>query len=105
MYIPTVNSAAQAAGIAAQATAKEPSSEAAVASATAAIVDAAVEHSSSTSADRDAQGQGDGLADDRRGPPQDELELGAEAEVKMLQSPHAAPVLPDEPPSQLDIVG
>lgn len=62
-----------------------------------------VERSGESSADRDAQGQGDGMG------PRDTKKKTADAignpppNNAVLDVP--APTLPDEPPSQLDMVG
>jgi hypothetical protein len=59
-----------------------------------------VEQSGESSADRDAQGQGDGITPrDNRKKAQPVNELGNSD----LAIP--APTLPDEPPSQLDLIG
>ena len=106
MLIPPTSSAASAASIAAQATAKETSAEA-THTAGAAAKQSAVEKSNSASSDRDAQGQGDGLPDQPHPKIVDELEVDSsntpDANTTPLDS--LAPTLPDEPPSQLDIVG
>ncbi len=102
MQIPATSSASQAASIAAQATSKDGSSDARGINAQAQLTNQAiVEKSNEASADRDAQGQGDGLP--RDGKPQivDELEIGS-GETAGDQT---APQLPDQPPSELDIVG
>lgn len=103
MLIPPTSSAAQAASIVSQATAKESSSEAAGA---VPARQSTVEKSSSTSADRDAQGQGDGLPGDRRQAIVDELEVaGSDAGQATAQEHLPAPTLPGETPCQLDISG
>jgi hypothetical protein len=106
MLIPPSSSAAQAASVASQATAKETSAEASPAGGPEAK-QAAVEKSNSASADRDAQGQGDGLPGERRPAIVDELDVDSSkiAEEPAAVQSAAAPVLPDELPSQLDIVG
>ena len=106
MLIPPASSASQAASVASQATAKETSAEASPAAGSAAK-QAAVEKSNSASADRDAQGQGDGLPGERRPAIVDELEVDSSNIVEELtnEASAAAPVLPDELPSQLDIIG
>ncbi len=105
MLIPPSSSAAQAASVAAQATAKETSAEATLATGSPAK-QAAVEKSNSASADRDAQGQGDGLPGERRPAIVDELEVDSidSSEEATGAVSAAAPLLPDEPPSPLDIV-
>ena len=103
MQIPATSSASQAASIAAQAASKDGHAEAQQASiANAQAATAAVEKATSANADRDAQGQSDGLPGEPQKSRQDELELSAEGN---MQENHAAPQLPDEPPSQLDIIG
>lgn len=59
-----------------------------------------VDKSGQANADRDAQGQGDGLGDrhHKKPPEPDELD-----ESTLQQRP--APNLPGEPPSQLDVLG
>lgn len=106
MLIPPSSSAAQAASIAAQATAKETSAGASQAAGSA-TKQAAVEKSNSASADRDAQGQGDGLPGERRPAIVDELEVESSNTVEETAkaASAAAPLLPDELPSQLDIIG
>ena len=102
MQIPATSSAAQAASIAAQAASKDGQSEVGQAATNAqAAHNAVVEKSTQASPDRDAQGQGDGLPGDKKKPIVDELEISFEP----TQEPQAAPQLPDQPPSQLDIVG
>lgn len=106
MLIPPTSSAAQAASIVSQATAKESTSEAAGGSGSAAAKQSSVEQANATNADRDAQGQGDGLPSDARPAIVDELEVaGAEADEPLEQAHVPAPTLPGELPSQLDISG
>lgn len=106
MLIPATSSAAQAASIVAQATAKESAAEA-TQSGSAAARQSAVEQSNSASADRDAQGQGDGLPGDRPPTIVDELEVeSSAAELGTDAAPlPASATLPGEAPSQLDIIG
>ncbi len=106
MLIPPSSSAAQAASVASQVTAKETSAEASPPAGSAAKQDA-VEKSNSASADRDAQGQGDGLPGQRRPAIVDELEVDSSNTIDeaTTQASAEAPLLPDEPPSQLDIIG
>lgn len=103
MQIPATSSASQAASIAAQAASKDSHAEAQQASvANAQAATAAVEKATSANADRDAQGQSDGLPGEPRKSRQDELELTVEGNGQETQP---VPQLPDEPPSQLDIIG
>lgn len=106
MFISPSSSAAQAASVASQATAKETSAEASQAAGSAAK-QAAVEKSNSASADRDAQGQGDGLPGERRRAIVDELDVDSSniVEEPTTEASAAAPLLPEELPSQLDIIG
>ncbi len=99
MQLPPTSSAAQAAGVFAQTTAKDKSN---AATANTSHSNAAhVEKSGSSSSDRDAQGQGDGLGE--RHPRRADSES---AEPTQDHAPLTqAPQLPGEPPSQLDIVG
>ncbi|MEZ6136125.1 MAG: hypothetical protein R3C53_14600 [Pirellulaceae bacterium] len=99
MQIPPTSSAAQAASILSQSTAKDGSASAASTPQSSA---AHVEKSNSSSADRDAQGQGDGFSDAAPKPQEDVIDLAGEGEVN---SQRTAPQLPGEPPSNLDIVG
>jgi hypothetical protein len=113
MFVPATSSASQAASIAAQAASKDSPAEGAHSPAANARseMQAAVEKSNSASPDRDAQGQGDGLPHDHHPRVVDELELQSQSlesqslESQSLESSPASPRLPDEPPSQLDIVG
>lgn len=106
MLIPPTSSAAQAASVVSQATAKDSSSEAARASAATAAKQSGVEQANSTSADRDAQGQGDGLPGEHRQAIVDELEVEGPAEGQATDQAHKpVPSLPGETPSQLDISG
>ncbi len=106
MFIPPASSASQAASAAAQAIAKETTAEASSTGGSAAK-QASVEKSNSASPDRDAQGQGDGLPGERRPVIVDELEVGSsnDTQVPPTQASEVAPLLPDEPPSQIDIIG
>ena len=102
MQIPPTSSASQAASIAAQTTAKESSTAAnQTASSVQTASNAALEKSNEASPDRDAQGQGDGLAGDEKKRTADELELSTQPEA----SHQPLPPLDDQPPDQLDIVG
>lgn len=106
MLIPPTSSAAQAASVVSQATAKDSSSEAARASGATAAKQSGVEQTNSTSADRDAQGQGDGLPSEHRQAIVDELEVAGPEEGQATDQDHKpAPSLPGEAPSQLDISG
>lgn len=106
MLIPPTSSAAQAASVVSQATAKDSSSEAARPSAAATANQSGVEQANSTSADRDAQGQGDGLPNEHRQAIVDELEVASLEADNVTDPPHIpAPTLPGETPSQLDISG
>jgi hypothetical protein len=62
-----------------------------------------VEKSAESSADRDAQGQADGMGS-RNSRKQAQATPGA-SEPSDPQLTIPAPTLPDEPPSQLDLVG
>lgn len=102
MLIPASSSASQAASIAAQAASKDGHGEALqITVANTQAANAAVEKATAANADRDAQGQSDGLPGEPRKAPVDELELS----VDKLPETHPTPQLPGEPPSQLDIVG
>lgn len=106
MLIPPTSSAAQAASVVSQATAKDISSEAARATGAATAKQSALEQANSASADRDAQGQGDGLPSEHRQAIIDELEVaGSDAGEAIDVSQIPAPLLPGEVPSQLDITG
>src|SRR5690606_14442046 len=106
MLIPSTSSAAQAASVVSQATAKDSSSEAARTSGATAAKQSAVEQTNSASADRDAQGQGDGLPGEHRQAIVDELEMAGLDEADATDQAHKpAPSLPGEAPSQLDISG
>ena len=99
MQIPPSGAANAAAGIVSQATSKD---RAAGTTADAAHIMAAtqierVARSEAASADRDAQGGGAGL--DARGQP------GSHSDTDARAADADLPVLPPEPPSQLDIVG
>jgi hypothetical protein len=103
MQIPGVSSAAQAASIVAQATSKDKASENQTANTShPSAADSTVERSGEANPDRDAQGQGDGLPGESSHPT-DEMEL--ESADDSPQPTKTAPSLPDEPPSQLDIIG
>ncbi len=101
MQIPPTSAASQAASIAAQATAKESGVDASQATGAAAAKSNNVEKSNEANADRDAQGQGDGLPDQRKSSVVDELDVqqgGAAA------SSATEPVPPlDESTGHLDI--
>jgi beta-mannanase len=100
MQVPA--SSASLASILAQSTSKDKASGAGAIAADAVPTSAAnVEKSGSSSADRDAQGQGDGF--DERPTSKDEEDILDIACVEKSQLPMAD--LPDEPPSQLDIIG
>lgn len=103
MLIPPTSSAAQAASVVSQATAKDSSSEAARPTSAAAVKQLSVEQTNSASADRDAQGQGDGLPGEHRPTIVDELEVAGTEAADQIHVP--APTLPGEAPSQLDISG
>jgi hypothetical protein len=62
---------------------------------------ASVERSGESSPDRDAQGQADGLA--HRGQPARKPAVPSPSKADAVLQP--APTLPDEPPSQLDLIG
>ena len=103
MQIPPTSSAAQAASILSQATAKDrASSGASTAPASSqAATEMQVEQSGTANPDRDAQGQGDGLGNRPRSQITDENDVAAEATSN--DTPPAVDF--GEPPSQLDIVG
>ena len=103
MQIPPTSSAAHAAGILAQSTAKDKASGmSATPSGPAAAHAAHVEKSGSTDADRDAQGQADGFREQPHPEPEPEDIL----DVTPPGTPRAMSAqLRGEPPSQLDIVG
>lgn len=61
-----------------------------------------VEKSEQSNSDRDAQGQGDGLTG-RRARPQKPTAVASSPEATPSMAP--APLLPDEPPSQIDLLG
>ena len=103
MQVPPASSAASAASIVAQATSKDRGSDAHATSADAAP-QMSVEQSGAATADRDAQGQSDGWPGRRRPAARDENDLAPSAESPTDAHAPAA-TLPDEPPSQLDIVG
>ncbi|GIW97385.1 MAG: hypothetical protein KatS3mg111_0718 [Pirellulaceae bacterium] len=60
-----------------------------------------VEHAEASHADRDAQGQGDGLGERRR----DGKDETPDANPQGQTEANRAPDLPGQPPSQLDILG
>lgn len=63
-----------------------------------------VESSEQSNADRDAQGQGDGIGP--RGKAKHVKDAGTVAPTSVEESfSTPAPTLPDEPPSQLDMMG
>ncbi len=97
MHIPQINLAASMAGVTAKPVVDKQSEIAGVE-----LHDQAhVEQSSDSNPDRDAQGQGDGIGDRRRSrSPKGNLPSQSES-----NSPRPAPNLPDEPPSELDLVG
>lgn len=101
MQIPPTSSASLA-SILAQSTSKDKASGAAAMAADTVQTNAAnVEKSGSASADRDAQGQGDGLGErPHADEEQDVVDIGS---VEQTEATSAG--LPDEPPSQLDILG
>ncbi len=109
MLIPPTSSAAQAASVVSQATAKDSSSEAARAATSATSKQSSVEQANAASPDRDAQGQGDGLPSDARPAIVDELEMAdpeADEAIEATEQAHVpAAALPGETPSQLDISG
>ncbi|MBX3423078.1 MAG: hypothetical protein KF752_16095 [Pirellulaceae bacterium] len=91
--------AVQAAGVAVSVS--RPTTDAPPQSHTSVAAEAHVEGSMASNQDRDAQGQGDGLSDGRRAPQRPAKSITDE----LAQPLQAAPTLPDEPPSQLDLVG
>ena len=103
MQIPPASSAAQAASILAQTSAKDKSSG--IGGLLAGPGQPSLPHvekSGSADADRDAQGQGDGFAEHGRSTADDNDTLDIEQnEPAVNRVGH----LPDEPPSQLDIIG
>ena len=99
MQIPPTSAAASAAGVVSQSTSKDKSSPGSAENAVTAQ-QAQVEKTEEANPDRDAQGQGDGMGN--RGSAQTKVAEDLEPE-KELDRP--APVLPGEPPSQLDLLG
>lgn len=104
MHIPPASSAAQAASITSQSTSKGQGTESPQNAAGGnSLSPQQLEKSEQSNADRDAQGQGDGLPAERH-PSEDELELSAEEESKATP-PESAGDHPDSPPGHLDIIG
>ena len=104
MQIPPSSPAAQAASILSQSTAKDRASATGAADAAAPqSLTAQLEKSGESDPDRDAQGQGDGFPSHKR-PTEDQNDVVA-ASDSGAASDDSLPLLPDEPPSQLDIVG
>lgn len=99
MQIPPFSAAAQAAGVTSQSTSKDKASSGTDATppTVATPTDVQVEQSGSSSPDRDAQGQGDGLARGGKRKP-------AEEETEAPETTPSA-LLPGEEPGQLDITG
>lgn len=62
-----------------------------------------VEKSGESAADRDAQGQGDGLSPRDHRKSFSSPQTSSETSLPVDSQP--APTLPDEPPSQLDLIG
>lgn len=103
MQIPPAGSAAQAASIVSQTTARDKQAAGPGAGETASPLQTTVEQSGEANPDRDAQGQGDGLGQREQQHEHDEPDLAAQAPSGELSAP--APRLPDEPPSELDLLG
>lgn len=102
MQIQPPLSAAQAASIAAQASSKDSSAQAAGGTESSVQkTDAQLEKSGDSSPDRDAQGQGDGLADDENAGDQNDVI----AEVEAIEEILTSDLPPIEPPSQIDMIG
>ncbi len=102
MQIQPPISAAGAASIAAQATSKDATNNPAPAG-NSSNQASSVEQSEQSNQDRDAQGQGDGLAD--RGSNETARNSAGE-EAKTQEEAHKpAPRLPGQPPARLDIMG
>ncbi len=106
---PATSTAAQAAGIASQATSKDKASSGfqAIANSPATTSDVHVEQSGSSNSDRDAQGQGDGLPGETQEENQESGQEGNPSDTGMSDANPAAPaaVLPGEEPGELDIIG
>jgi hypothetical protein len=102
MQIPATSSAAQVASLAAQAASKDKGSGGtnATHAGHSPPLSLQVERTGEANSDRDAQGQGDGLADRHSHEPRTPEDV-----LDIPQSSSTAPTLPDEPPSQLDIMG
>ncbi len=101
MQILPTSAAAQAASIAAQATAKESGADVSQANAAANVKSNNVEKSNEANADRDAQGQGDGLPGQRKSVVVDELDV-LHSDSPDSSTTNAAPHL-DESSGHLDI--
>lgn len=100
MQIPLANSAANAASIASQATAKNNNVASADTAAASPALPTDVGKSEESNKDRDAQGQGDGLGD-RGKHKQTAQEMVVEADTNA----NTAPQLPGEAPHRLDVLG
>lgn len=101
MQIPSVNLAASLAGI----TGKPTSDSKPAAEANSITSQPHVEQSGESNPDRDAQGQGDGMGSRRSNNPSTP-EGGSETNSQdQRNSDASAPLLPDDPPSQLDLLG
>ena len=98
MQVQPFSSAAQAAGITSQSTAKDKSEAKDAGGDNSVAADIHVEQSGSSQADRDAQGQGDGLGERRREPVDEQPTEESNAE-------QSAALLPGEEPGELDILG
>ena len=103
MHLPIISSASSAAGIAAQAASKDHAAGEAQASTTAAANPSDVEQSGEANADRDAQGQGDGLPNDQHRIV-DENDIAATSETTD-EVGNLPSLPPPEPPGHLDIIG
>jgi len=100
LQIPTNFSAAQAVSIASVVSSRDKNSVQAASTPDASAVQAQLEKSEAPNADRDAQGQGDGLGHHAR-KRQDENEV---VQPLSLTSPQSTSTQPSEPPPELDLV-
>lgn len=98
MQIPTTSLASSVAGVTSKATQEKSQLDAQ----DSVGFDAQVEKSEQSNSDRDAQGQGDGLTG-RRTRPQKPPAVVPSPDAILSTTP--APLLPDEPPSQIDLLG
>lgn len=102
MQIPSINLAASLAGL----TGKPSSESSASVESASNQLQSQVEQSSESNPDRDAQGQGDGLNRPSAGKqPPTTNQLSTSADPCEADACKSAPILPDDPPSQLDLLG